>query len=188
MSRCHHYTYQTLWNVSQEKVIRRKTTEPSGDGENFTIHSTNGVLGSRLLWSSCMSQSNGRSHFDFRTYRIASAITTLKLAPGTDATKQKEFLALLSFSFRLTPFKIGHVRYIISDQNCKFFKFLLSLNSQKRREYKENNTKYRSLNRKPRSHVRILIYRTWPIKRSWKKMSLWIGPIMSTVLLCFVNV
>ena len=59
----------------------------------------------------------------FRMYRIASVITTLKLAPGTDETKQKEFLALLSFSLRLTPFKI---------------------------------------------------------KRSWKKMSLWIGPIMST--------
>ena len=45
----HHYTYQTLWNVSQEEVIRRKTTEPSGDGENLTIHSANGVLGRRLL-------------------------------------------------------------------------------------------------------------------------------------------
>ena len=33
----------------------------------------------------------------------------------------------------------------------------------KRLRYKENNTKYRSLTRKPRSHVRILIYRTWPI-------------------------
>ena len=62
----------------------------------------------------------------FRMYRIAFVITTLKLAPGTDETKQKEFLALLSFSLRLTPFKI---------------------------------------------------------ERSWKKMSLWIGPIMSTVLL-----
>ena len=51
----------------------------------------------------------------------------------------------------------------LSGQNCKFFKFLLSLNSQKRLGYKENNTKYRSLTRKPRSHVRILIYRTWPI-------------------------
>ena len=51
----------------------------------------------------------------------------------------------------------------LSGQNCKFFKFLLSLNSQKRLEYKENNTKYRSLTWKPRSHVRILIYRTWPI-------------------------
>ena len=33
----------------------------------------------------------------------------------------------------------------LSGQNCKFFKFLLSLNSQKRLGYKENNTKYRSL-------------------------------------------
>ena len=53
----------------------------------------------------------------------------------------------------------------LSDQNCKFFKFLLSLNSQKRLRYKESNTKYRSLTWKPRSHVRILIYRTWPIDR-----------------------
>ena len=51
----------------------------------------------------------------------------------------------------------------LSGQNCKFFKLLLSLNSQKRLGYKENNTKYRILTRKPRSHVRILIYRTWPI-------------------------
>ena len=43
-------------------------------------------------------------------------------------------------------------------QNCKFF--LLSLNSQKILGYKENNTKYRSLTWTPRSHVRILIYRT----------------------------
>ena len=33
----------------------------------------------------------------------------------------------------------------LSGQNCKFFKFLLSLNSQNRLRYKENNTKYRSL-------------------------------------------
>ena len=33
----------------------------------------------------------------------------------------------------------------LSGQNCKVFKFLSSLNSQKRLEYKENNTKYRSL-------------------------------------------
>ena len=51
----------------------------------------------------------------------------------------------------------------LSGKNCKFFKFLLSSNSQERLRYKENNTKYRSLTRKPRSHVRILIYRTWPI-------------------------
>ena len=59
----------------------------------------------------------------------------------------------------------------LSGQNCKFFKFLLSLNSQKRLEYKENNTKYRSLTRKPRSRVRILIYRTWPIDTCQNKVS-----------------
>ena len=53
----------------------------------------------------------------------------------------------------------------LSGQNCKFFKFLLSVNSQRTLGYKENNTKYRSLTRKPRSHVRILIYRTWPTPR-----------------------
>ena len=51
----------------------------------------------------------------------------------------------------------------LSGQNCKFFKFLLSLI---RDLYKRNNTKYRSLTWKPRSHVRILIYRTWPITKS----------------------
>ena len=53
----------------------------------------------------------------------------------------------------------------LSGQNCKFFKFLLSSNPRKRLRYKENNTKYRSLTRKPRNHVRILIYRTWPIEQ-----------------------
>ena len=33
----------------------------------------------------------------------------------------------------------------LSGQNCNFFKFLLSLNSQKRLGYKENNAKFRSL-------------------------------------------
>ena len=33
----------------------------------------------------------------------------------------------------------------LSGQNRKFFKFLLSLNSQKRLGYKENNAKFRSL-------------------------------------------
>ena len=46
-------------------------------------------------------------------------------------------------------------------QNCKF-KFLLSLNPKKRLKYKENNSKYRSLTRKPQIHVRI--YQTWPIR------------------------
>ena len=49
-----------------------------------------------------------------------------------------------------------------SGKNCKYFKFLSSLNFQKRLGYKENNTKYRSLPWKHRGHVRILICRTWP--------------------------
>ena len=52
----------------------------------------------------------------------------------------------------------------LSGQNCKFFKFPFSLNPQKRLRYKESNTKYRGLTWKPRSHVRILIYRTWLIE------------------------
>ena len=44
-----------------------------------------------------------------------------------------------------------------------FFKFSLFRNSQKRLRCKQDNTKYRGLIWKPRSHVRILIYRTWPI-------------------------
>ena len=31
---------------------------------------------------------------------------------------------------------------MLSGQNCKLFKFLWSLNSQQRLEYKENTTKY----------------------------------------------
>ena len=54
----------------------------------------------------------------------------------------------------------------LSGQNCYFLKFLLSFNSQKRLGNKENNTKYRNLTWKRRSHARILIYRTWSIGRS----------------------
>ena len=45
-----------------------------------------------------------------------------------------------------------------------FSPLLLSRNSQKRLEHKENQTKYVELSRKPRGHVKILIYRTWAIK------------------------
>ena len=55
----------------------------------------------------------------------------------------------------------------LSGQICKFFEFLLSLNSQKRLSLDTKKTtvytKNRSFTWKPRSHVRILIYRTWPI-------------------------
>ena len=51
-------------------------------------------------------------------------------------------------------------------QNCKYFKTPLSRNSQKRSEHKENQTKYRKMTWKPRSHVRILIYQTWAFLRA----------------------
>ena len=57
-------------------------------------------------------------------------------------------------------------------QNCKFFTTLLSRNSQKRLEHKENQTKYRKMTRKPRSHARILIYRTWAILKYSQKSGL----------------
>ena len=49
--------------------------------------------------------------------------------------------------------------------NCKFCidSCPLSRKSQKRLEHKENQTKYRKMTRKPRSPVRVLIYRTWSI-------------------------
>ena len=51
----------------------------------------------------------------------------------------------------------------LQGQNCKFFMTPLSCNSQKRLDHKENKTKYRKMTRKPRSHVRISLYRTWAI-------------------------
>ena len=45
--------------------------------------------------------------------------------------------------------------------NWKFLMTPLSRNSHKRLELKENQTKYRNMTRKPRSHFRILIYRAW---------------------------
>ena len=47
-------------------------------------------------------------------------------------------------------------------QNCKFFTNPSSGNSQKRLEHKPNQN-YRKMTRESRSHVRILIHRTWAI-------------------------
>ena len=66
---------------------------------------------------------------------------------------------------------MAHSRYIkiltrlrgFTDKNCKFFTTPLSHNSHWRLELKEDQTKYRKMARKPRSKVRILIYRTWAI-------------------------
>ena len=44
-------------------------------------------------------------------------------------------------------------------QNCNFFTTLLSRNSQKKLERKENQTKYRNMTRKTWIHVRIFVYK-----------------------------
>ena len=51
-------------------------------------------------------------------------------------------------------------------ENCKFCTTPLSDKSQKRLVHKENQTKYRNMTKKPRSHVRIVIYRTWAIRNA----------------------
>ena len=61
-------------------------------------------------------------------------------------------------------------------QNDKFLKFLLYLNSQKRLGYKENNTKYKSLTWKPRSHARIP-----PNSPTIPYAPLWNNPVYSKV-------
>ena len=45
------------------------------------------------------------------------------------------------------------------EQNCNFFTTLLSRNSQKKLKHKENQTKYRNMTRKTRSHVRMFVYK-----------------------------
>ena len=48
-------------------------------------------------------------------------------------------------------------------QNCKFHR--RTLISQKRLEHKEIQTKYRKMTRKPRIHIRMLIYQLWAIQQ-----------------------
>ena len=71
----------------------------------------------------------------------------------------------------------GHVRYIkiltlftylawlpgLGSKLQIFHYSIMSTNSQKRIKHKENQTKYVKMTRKPRIHVRILIYRTWAL-------------------------
>ena len=69
---------------------------------------------------------------------------------------------LLARPFFLVPTTSKRLlRLRLQGQNCKFFTTPLSRNSQKRFEHKEDQTKYRKMIRKPRRHVRNLIYRTW---------------------------
>lgn len=70
----------------------------------------------------------------------------------------------------IVPVRIAHAQYIKSltwpwafiDKTANFQHCFAS---HKRLALEENQTKYRRLTIKPRSHDRILIYRTWAIKR-----------------------
>ena len=65
----------------------------------------------------------------------------------------------------IRPLSIYQYSYLAPRLPVKNVKFL-SLNSQRRLGYKENNTKYISFSSKPRSHLRILISIElvhWPI-------------------------
>ena len=60
--------------------------------------------------------------------------------------KFRDILEIVKFPNRpRSIYQYSNMAPRLSGQKCKFLKFLLSLNSQKRLGYKENNTKYRSL-------------------------------------------
>ena len=61
-------------------------------------------------------------------------------------THDAMFVWMMLFNNRpRSIYQYSNMALRLSGQNCKFFKFLLSLNFQKRLEYKENTTKYRGL-------------------------------------------
>ena len=93
---------------------------------------------------------------------------------------------------------IAHVRYFkiltwLRGFRVKVANFHDSIISQfpeeTRAQRKPNLTKYRKMTRKPRSHVRILIYRTWAIRRldglyQWSRLCLR-GPAASQAMSAF---
>ena len=111
--------------------------------------------------------SRGSLLFPFGTER-KNFFPFAKLSSFQSLIGQKQFweinVQMVSANRPRSIYQYSSMAPRLSGKNCKFFKVLLSLNSQRRLRYKENNTKYRSLTWKPRSHVRILIYRTWPIR------------------------
>ena len=80
-------------------------------------------------------------------------------------SNQTEFLLVCNHNYNIkilrnrprSIYQYSSMGLTFSGQMCKFLMFLSSLNSQERLGYKENNTKYRCLTWKPRSHFRILI-------------------------------
>ena len=64
---------------------------------------------------------------------------------GSNPVEALIFFRLLLSNSPRSIYQYSNMAPRLSGQNCKFFKFLLSLNSQRRLGYKENNTKYGSL-------------------------------------------
>ena len=126
-----------------------------------------------LCWASCFwrfwSCFELKSHVTV-TLNTVHCVTDLR--PNRHA-KQSEYWLRVTNRLKdsLTAsdlFSIAHVRYIKILTWLRGFRVkttnLSRLHySQRRLEHKENQTKYRKMTRKPRSHVRIIIYRTWAI-------------------------
>ena len=99
----------------------------------------------------------------WRDFQFVQTLMKNKTTLKTKSKKQIETIRHCS--------EIAHTRYIniltwLRGFRVKIVDFKVSFVSQFPKEtgYKENNTKYGLLSWKPRSHVRILIYRTWPIE------------------------
>ena len=108
-------------------------------------------------WIKNISRNNGAVIFKLGTSNVhhkRNKMTAVMLLPWQQSCRWP------CFNRPRSIYQYSSMAPRLSGQNCKFFTFLLSLNSQRRLRYKENNTKYRNLTWKPRSHVRILIYRT----------------------------
>ena len=60
----------------------------------------------------------------------------------------------------------------LQGQNCKYLTTPLSHNSQRRPKHKDDQTKYRNMTRKPRSHVRTLMNQTRAIAGRSRPLSL----------------
>lgn len=89
----HETEYYALGYVTQENVLWIKCP---------------GYLAVACLKAATCPRTTVDATLTFRTYRIASMITTLKLGPVADETRQNVFLALLSLNLKLTPFSNNH--------------------------------------------------------------------------------
>ena len=94
-----------------------------------------------------------QKHVLIYLYQLLQLKKLIWLNLDTPALLMRNFIWLFFFRFCALVLR----NWGFNRQRLKFFKFPLSLNSQKRPGYKENTTKYRGLSWKPWSHVKILI-------------------------------